>query len=167
MRRGAAISGRSLLGLALLWSPTTVLADDMPDAKEKRDLEQLQGTWEIVLRDGDGKLARRMVKSLSGVTETVTHFDADGRVVYLHTAAISVSRSGDVRVFAFTKLEITAGPLAGKVTNGSGRYVYRVEGEAFFEFQGVLIGEQRPPAVYRWQRVLEKQGRRPPMNDER
>ena len=122
-------------------------------------MQRVQGTWEFQVRDAQGQLLRRLVRSIAGRRETVTHFDPNGMVLHSHTADITVARTGDVRVFMFRNLQVTAGPRAGAVQEQVGRYAYRVEADDFYEIQGLLIGQEKQPlAVVRWKRVPERQG---------
>src|SRR6476469_3475121 len=67
------------------------------------DLAGLQGTWEQRPEEGAAATAprQRVVKEVSGNTETVTTYSPDGRVVHAQTAKFHLGRSGDVPIYTF------------------------------------------------------------------
>ena len=118
------------------------------------DASQLQGTWEQRPEEGPAATPRqRVVKQVSGDTETVTTYAADGRVMSAHTAKIRLERRVDVPVYTFYDRRITAGPEQGRSDAAPRSYVYRLRGDEFDEVWGLLPGqEQREVVVKRWRR---------------
>ena len=124
------------------------------------DVARLQGTWELQPEQQQPSSSRqRVVKQVSGNTETVTTYGADGQVINAHTARFRLGRRAGIPVYTFSDRRITAGPEAGGVEPGARTYVYRLRGDEFDEVWGILPGqEERPAEVKRWKRV-EGQGR--------
>jgi hypothetical protein len=123
------------------------------------DLKALQGTWERtqVLPDQPGepgKRTGRVVKVVTGNRETVTTFDADGKVTYAHAVEFRLEREGKVRVFTFFNREVTAGPTKGQKVAEPSSYIYRLTGDGFEEVWGFLPGqEKRDLLAAKWKRA--------------
>ena len=77
----------------------------------KQDLSALQGRWEQLPDQpgGSGTPRQRVVKEVSGDTETVTTYGPNGQVVQAQTAKVRLSRSGPVDVYMVRDLHVTAG----------------------------------------------------------
>ena len=119
------------------------------------DASQLQGTWEQQAEEGPSATPRqRVVKQVSGDTETVTTYGPDGRVMNAHTAKIRLERRGEIPVYTFYDRRITAGPEQGRSDAAPRSVVYRLRGDDFDEVWGLLPGqEQREVVVKRWRRA--------------
>jgi hypothetical protein len=120
-------------------------------------LSALQGRWEL-LPDEPGGVAtprQRVVKDVSGNTETVTTYGPTGQVLQAQTAQVRLSRSGPVHVYTAENPKVISGPGRGgaKPAPGAIRYVYRIHGSEFDEVWGLLPGqEEREVVVKRWRR---------------
>jgi hypothetical protein len=119
------------------------------------DLSQLQGTWEQQPEEGrTATPPQRVVKQVSGNTETVTTYGPNGQVVHAQTAKIRLGHSGSVPVYTFYDRRITAGPEQGRGDDAGRSYVYRLRGDEFDEVWGLLPGqEQRELVIHRWRRA--------------
>ena len=124
------------------------------------DQKALQGTWErtqvLPAQQGTQPGARpgRVVKVVTGSRETVTTYDADGKVTYAHAVEFRLGREGNVRVFTFFNREVTAGPTKGQKVAEPSSYIYRLNGDAFEEVWGFLPGqEKRELLAAKWKRV--------------
>jgi hypothetical protein len=119
------------------------------------DSSALQGTWEQLPEQGPAASPKqRVVKQVSGDTETVTTHGPDGKVLSAHTAKFKLARRGDVPVYTFYDRRITAGPEQGRSEAAPRSYVYRLRGDEFDEVWGLLPGqEQREVVVKHWKRA--------------
>lgn len=117
------------------------------------DASALQGRWEQLPDQpgGSGTPRQRVVKEVSGNTETVTTYGPNNEVVRTQTARFRLSRSGPVRVYTVLNPKITSGE--GDATDRRLAYVYRIHGSEFDEVWGLLPGqEEREIVVKRWRR---------------
>ena len=118
------------------------------------DLNQLQGTWEQQPGERPASTPQRVVKQVSGDTETVTTYGANGQVLHAQIAKIKLGHSGDVPTYTFYDRRITAGPEQGRSNDAARTYVYRLRGDEFAEVWGLLPGqEQRELVIIRWRRA--------------
>ncbi len=60
--------------------------------------------------------------------------------------------AGQIRVFAFSDLTYTEGPNKGEKANGTQAYIYKVAGDKFIEFWGILGDADSPILTHRWKR---------------
>ena len=124
----------------------------------RQDLSALQGRWELLPENPGGSETprQRVVKEISGNSETVTTYGPGGQVLQAQTAQFRLSRSGPVGVYTVQNPKVTAGPSEGDATASPRRlaYVYRVRGSEFDEVWGLLPGqESREVVVKRWRRA--------------
>ena len=99
------------------------------------DLAALQGTWETVNTDADGKVVRRLVKEVRGNHEKVSNYGASGEVIVIKENDFSLERRGDLRVFRFYGGRVLAPPdVKGRTFQGE--YAYRFEDDRFIEMGG-------------------------------
>ena len=97
---------------------------------------------------------QRVVKEVSGDTETVTTYDAGGKVVQAHTAKFRLERRGGVPVYTFYDRRITTGAEQGRAEQGPSSYVYKLRGDELDEVWGLLPGqEQRDVVIRHWKRA--------------
>ena len=128
-------------------------------ASAEDDLKALQGTWErtqvLPEQPGEpGARTGRVVKVVTGKRETVTTYDAAGKVTYAHTVQFRLEREGSVRVFTFFDREVTAGATKGQKVPQPSSYIYRLTGDAFEEVWGFLPGqEKRDLLAAKWKRA--------------
>jgi Tol biopolymer transport system component len=126
-------------------------ADDDPGLKE--DLAALQGTWTTELRDDKGNTLVA-VKQIEGNKEVYTLLNGQ-EVVLRREVEFRLSRlDNKVRVFTVTAVK---GPDGAdqRTLSGAGRsYLYKVEGDSFFEVEGLLVEGNLVAETYlvRWQR---------------
>lgn len=149
----------SLLALGVI-ATTTVAQDVAHEGKASQpsegQLAEVQGRWERVEPEGSEASYKRATKEIKGNQETVTYFDADGKVVRQHKVDFKLSRMGDVNVFTYTNWEATEGPQKGTKMPGPVSYVYRVSEKQFREAWGFLPGqENRSSLLLVWKRADE------------
>jgi uncharacterized protein (TIGR03067 family) len=116
-------------------------------AVSQDDLAQVQGRWEREEPQGSGASYKRATKEIRGNKETVTYFDAEGKVVRQHKVDFKLSKAGDVNIFTYTNWEATEGPQKGTKMPGSVSYVYRVSEKQFREVWGFLPGQENRRTV--------------------
>lgn len=145
---------------ALVWQVSffALSQDDVvKQTPEEADLAAVQGMWERDFTDQAGKIVGRAVKHIEGRRETVTYYDSDDKVLQAHRVEIKLRREGGVRLFEHSEIEIIAGPRKGLKSDRRGAYVYKVEGDRFLEFQGILIRDAEQRADIRvWNRKEAK-----------
>ena len=98
----------------------------------KKDLADVQGVWERTVADGAGQMYR-VVKEHRDNKTTQRVLNDKGEVVTAHASEFTLQRNGGVRVFTYFNRKITDGPNKGQETKGEQSYVYRVEGDTFWE----------------------------------
>lgn len=126
------------------------------DAALAADLLQVQGKWEREVAANSGLLYRRAVKDIKGSEEVLTYYRADGTVWREHRAQFRLSRSGDVKVFTFSNVQITDGDGKGTRFPGPSSYIYVATDRQFKEVAGFLPGqESQAPSVLVWKRAKE------------
>jgi hypothetical protein len=144
-----------ILGVVAL----SVLAPAADRSSADDDLKALQGTWErtqvLPEQPGEpGAKTGRVVKVVTGNRETVTTYDAAGKVTYAHAVEFRLERQGGVRVFTFFNREVTAGSTKGQKVAEPSSYIYRLSGDTFEEVWGFLPGqEKRDMLAAKWKRV--------------
>jgi len=119
----------------------------------KDDLRNLQGRWELTLKFRGRTV--RSVQSIEGNKSTVTRYDEKGAVLEAHTAGFTLSISGRTRIFTYFNCEVTAGPNKGRRVPQRA-FVYRVDGDSFFEARGLLVDQGESVALNRWKKVKER-----------
>lgn len=123
-------------------------------ATEVQDLLEVQGKWEREEPQGSNAPYQRVVKEVKGNEETVTHYRADGSVWRAHRAQFKLSRSGDVKVFSFSNVQITDGDGKGSRFPGPSSYIYVTTERQFKEVTGFLPGQEaQAPSVLVWRRA--------------
>ena len=120
----------------------------------ERPVDPIAGAWERTVTTPQGPY--RFVKShLDGKTRLhVT--GPDGTVVESKTSEYRVSETEAVRAFTYFNNVVTAGPNAGRRVPGESLYIYRIEGDRFYEIHGLLKSDEDPVQVIVWERVQEE-----------
>jgi uncharacterized protein (TIGR03067 family) len=126
------------------------------DAALEADLLQVQGKWEREMPANSGIPYRRALKDVKGSEEVLTYYRADGSVWRAHRAQFRLSRSGDVKIFTFSNVQITDGDGKGTRFPGPSSYIYVATDRQFKEVAGFLPGqESQAPSVLVWKRAKE------------
>lgn len=135
-----------MLLCVLLWSGPAFAG-----SVEEDDAASVQGRWQRLTKDSQGRTVR-FEKEHRGRKTILTAFDEAGAVAYSHTSEFELSRSGKVRVFTYFNLVVAGTKPAGAEERRS--YIYKVEGDRFFEVQGLLIGQEKDEPVFLvWDRM--------------
>jgi uncharacterized protein (TIGR03067 family) len=135
-------------------------ADGAKDAAQKdpseADLLAVQGRWEREEPSGSANPYRRAIKEVKGQEEVVTYYKPDGTVWRAHRAQFNLSRSGDVKVFTFSNLQIIDGDGKGTRIQQGRSYIYVATDRQFKEVSGFLPGQEaQPPSVLVWTRAKD------------
>src|SRR2546421_3997061 len=163
-RRGIiSVASRSVAMLAVMILSMRATPTRAADAKEESSSQsqeaEVQGRWEREEPQGSDASYRRATKEVNGTKETVTYFDADGKVVRQHKVDFKLSRAGDVNIFTYTNWEATEGPQKGTKMPGPVSYVYRVSEKQFREAWGFLPGqENRRSVLLIWKKAEGERG---------
>jgi hypothetical protein len=145
--------------LALLLAPTARSEDRTAGPGHKDDdVKTLQGRWQrkLVPKDVDAHGGSRAVKAISGDRETVTYFDESGQSVYATTADFKLEQAGPVKIYTYSNLKVTQAKEGGtEAPQGNVSYIYRVEGDQYYEAHGLLTTSPAgsKPRVVEWQRL--------------
>ena len=118
-----------------------------------KELKAVQGQWERTVRTSEGTF--KIVKVHDGNATELSVYDADGNTVESKTSEFRLDVTGPVRIFTFFNNKITAGRGVGETSSQESSYVYRVVGDTFFEYHGLLVGDREPPMAFTWKRVQE------------
>ena len=159
-RRMIRVASRSITLLALcVFATSTVPAkaadEKAPQGSQAQEAE-VQGRWEREEPEGSDASYKRATKEVKGNQETVTYFDADGKVVRQHKVDFKLSKAGDVTIFTYTNWEATEGPQKGTKMPGPVSYIYRVSDKQFREAWGLLPGqENRRSLLLIWKKSEE------------
>ena len=128
------------------------MADD--DVAEKATAaEQIQGKWVIYRDTREGRI-KTVKEHLDGRT-VLTTYDADDKVLYSHRSEYEVDATGNVYVFRYRNQEVLVGPDAGKKDKRDKAYLFRIEGDRFFEVHGMLKGDTGGPYLVVWERLKD------------
>ena len=127
---------------------------DEADPDLARDLELLQGSWELIHGgDATGRPTTRSIKTIEGNREALQRFNTQtGDKTHEHSVEFQLTKSGNVRVFTFY-------PVGGSPGNGAS-FVYKIDKHNFWDVPGLLRGDeyrnyQRDPTVWHWRRIGE------------
>lgn len=132
-----------------------ILAATLPASADDEDMERVQGRWQRLVKDSDGKTIR-VEKFHKGNTTILTAKDEDGKVVYSHTSEFTLERAGKIRIFTYFNVVIAEGPNRGAAGDERHSYIYRVGDDRFVEVHGMLIGQEADePSMIVWDRVKE------------
>jgi uncharacterized protein (TIGR03067 family) len=160
VRSDFATTWKVLAGLVLLaaaaWASPQV--DRTAGAQDEQDLLAVQGKWE---REELTPAApyRRAVKEVKGNEEVVAYYRSDGTLWRAHRAQFKLSRTGDVKVFTFSNVQITDGEGKGTRFEGPSSYIYLATDRQFKEVSGLLPGQEAQPlSVLTWVRAREDPG---------
>ena len=144
--------------VALAWAALLLAAEPgktaAGGATEVQDLLEVQGKWEREEPEGGGAPYQRVVKEVKGNEEVVTYYRPDGSLWRTHRAQFKLSRTGDVKVFSFSNVQVTDGDGKGSRFAGPSSYIYVATDRQFKEVTGFLPGQEaQPPSVLVWRRA--------------
>lgn len=125
------------------------------DAAADSKPESVEGTWERQAKGENDKPIRIVKLHKSGKT-TLTVYDDSENVIHQHKSKYRLNESAEVRIFTYFEMEATAGPAKGRKQPGRTSYAFRIDGDSFYEFRGVLVNDPVEPAIVVWQRVADQ-----------
>jgi hypothetical protein len=118
------------------------------------DLAAVQGKWESRDKQILASAAVRTIKEIKGAKEVITYFGPQDEILRVHSADFTLERSGRVRIFTWSHMEVLEGEGKGKKVEGPSSYIYRVHGDQLVEVGGMLIGQETFPARFiTWKRI--------------
>jgi len=118
-----------------------------------RELAVLQGTWFRTVKTEQGEFT--IQKEHAGHTTSLVITDASGNVVEEKHSKFELNTDGQVRIFTFSDNIFIAGPNRGRVAPAPQSYIYRVVGNTFYEFRGLITDQNEPINVITWKRAKE------------
>jgi uncharacterized protein (TIGR03067 family) len=122
----------------------------------KADLDAMQGKWEQAKNSGPTPSGMKVVKEVKGDQETVSRYDADGKLLQAARSTIKLSEAGSVRVLTFSNGEVIDGLGKGRKQTGSASYIYRLDADEWHEVGGLLTTDQYAqdvPYLAKWKRA--------------
>jgi Tol biopolymer transport system component len=142
---------------AVLVFASAALADHDPLVE---DLAAIQGKWTTQVAGPNGK-ALTAIKEIKGNTETYSLVQG-AEVVHKRDVEFRLSRlDNKVRMFTVTRVVYLLGPDQGRSFEINRSYLYKIEGDTFFEVGGLLVDgnlTDDPTQLLRWQRISEPGG---------
>ncbi len=130
--------------------PKPTARDASPTPQADQDIE---GGWERTIKTEAGKF--RIVKEHNQHRTRLRVFDSSGKLVQEKTSRYDTETSGSVRIFTFFDSRIVAGKNLGAMDSGEKSYIYRVDGDKFFEVHGMLLTDRVPVSVLVWKRMSD------------
>ena len=121
--------------------------------REAQELAAVQGTWFRTVKTDQGEFT--FMKEHAGHTTTLVITDANGEIVEEKRSEFELNTNGPVRIFTFSNNVFLAGPNRGRVAPAPHSYIYRVVGNTFYEFRGLLTDQNEPVNVITWKRAKE------------
>lgn len=118
-----------------------------------RELAAIQGIWIRTVTTDQGEFT--ITKDHAGHTTSLVITDAGGNVVEEKHSKFELNIDGPVRIFTFSDNVFVAGPNRGRVAPAPQSYIYRVVGDTFYEFRGLLTDQNEPINVITWKRAKE------------
>jgi len=125
-------------------------ADEDP-ANRPTLAEQIRGDW-VIYRDTPNGRYMTIKEHLSDHS-VVTTYDPNQNAVQSHRSEYRIDESGTVPVFRYKNKVVLIGPNAGEKTESESAYIFRVEGDRFFEVHGMLPGDNGKPSLISWERL--------------
>lgn len=162
---------RTLTNLAIVLALLVALPSFAQDAKEnepwipddpdlRNDLAMMQGRWERVTRDENGKVVYRQEKLIKDDLEILTNMSVNGRYISTHRQTkFHLEKHGPVRVFYCGEATMLSGKLQGRTYPMDFSFLYRVDEEVFLDAPGMFESRrtyQRDPSIYIWKRIKDR-----------
>ena len=114
------------------------------DEPTKDLLNAVQGSWQRTFKRGDSTI--RVIKKIDENWETVSYMIGDD-VVQSHRVEFDVRSTPLGNVFSSQRKEFLAGPNAGKKTSETGSYLFKLEGNQWYEVHRMMPGDQGEPWI--------------------
>lgn len=136
--------------LALCPAVAVSQSDDKPGDGPKL-AEQIRGDW-VLYRDTPNGRYMTIKEHLSDHS-IVTTYDPNQNAIQSHRSEYRIDESGPIPVFRYKNKVVLIGPTAGDKDEGESAYIFRVEGDQFFEVHGMLPGDKGKPSLILWERL--------------
>lgn len=131
------------------------LADDPPrqGGAEATLQEKVRGAWVVYRETPNGRFMT--IKEHRGDHTVVTTYDPNKMPIHSHRSEYSIDASGAVPVFRYRNKVVLIGPNAGAKDERESAYAFRLEGDRFYEVQGLLPGDSGEPKLIIWERLKD------------
>jgi hypothetical protein len=151
----ACLAVLAVVPASLYFAPAAVRAgDDAAKAGANDDLslaEQIRGEWVLYRDTPNGRYMT--IKEHLGERTVVTTYDPENRPVLSHRSEYRVDAGGSVPIFQYRNKVVLVGPNAGATDESESAYIFRVEGDRFYEVHGMLPGDTGKPSLVVWERL--------------
>ncbi|QDT89930.1 hypothetical protein [Gimesia algae] len=131
---------------------------DDPDLRN--DLATMQGRWERVTRDENGKVVYRQEKLIKDDLEILTNMSVDGKYISTYRQTkFHLEKHGPVRVFYCGEATMLSGKWQGRTFPMDFAFLYRIDDEVFLDAPGMFESRrtyQRDPSIYIWKRIKDR-----------
>jgi hypothetical protein len=147
----------SMAFASLCFMPLTVWAAEDPTgsdvARTPSVAEQIRGEW---VRYHDTPNGRHMtIKAHLADHTVVTTYDPNHKPVQSHRSEYRVDVSADVPIFRYRNKVVLIGKNVGAKDERESAYLFRIDGDRFFEVHGMLPGDKPDPSLIVWERLKE------------
>jgi hypothetical protein len=149
MRACAAVVSLTLVALC----SCPAMADDARKAGVADQLsaaEQIRGAWVRYRDTAEGRYTT--IKEHFGDHTVVTTYDPQMKPVESHRSEYRVDEGGKVPTYLYRNRTVLVGPSAGAKDNRELTYLFRIEGDTFYEVHGMLPGDSGRPSLITWER---------------
>ena len=131
-----------------------VATEDVPSpevAVKPSIAELIQGEWVVYRDTPNGRYMT--IKQHLGDHSVVTIYDPGNTPIRSHRSEYRVDTSGSVPIFRYRNKVVLVGPNAGAKEERESAYIFRVDGDRFFEVHGMLPGDKGEPSLITWERL--------------
>ncbi|WP_182868444.1 hypothetical protein [Stieleria mannarensis] len=115
--------------------------------------EAIKGEWVMYRETPNGKYMT--IKHHRGDHTVVTTYDPNKHPIQSHRSEYDIDTSGAVPVFRYRNKVVLVGPNAGAKDERESAYIFRIDGDRFYEIHGMLPGDEGKPSLRMWQRLKD------------
>jgi hypothetical protein len=145
----------SLTLASLFFIPVALNAvDDAPGTevdKKPNVAEQIKGEWVLYRNTPNGRFMT--IKEHLGDQSVVTTYDPNNKPIQSHRSDYRIDASAAVSIFRYRNKVVLIGPNAGAKEERESAYIFRIDGDRFFEVHGMLTGDKVDPSLIVWERL--------------
>lgn len=124
--------------------------EERPAASTDSAAEQIKGKWVQYRKTAKGRF--KTIKEHFGDHTILTVYDPQEKVVYSHRSDYEIDSTGRANVFIHRNRLILTGTNAGTKTAKESAYLFRIEGNKFYEVHGMLSDDRTAPSLKVWER---------------
>ncbi|QEG02038.1 hypothetical protein Mal15_61210 [Stieleria maiorica] len=153
---------RFLFAVVFVWVPVSFMSlvavgqveESQPaDAGEPTVGETIKGEWVLYRETPNGKYMT--IKVHRGDHTVVTTYDPNKHPIQSHRSEYRIDTSGAVPVFRYRNKVVLVGPNAGAKDERESAYIFRIDGDRFYEVHGMLPDDKGKPSLMIWQRLKD------------